>query len=99
MSLECGCDDGIYVEIPDDLETCQGTLFCGECRRLIPAGEPYYRTWTWGFNEDGEEFTRDINEVCEVCGDLAINLLERGFCWYFGELRYDIQTLHEMETG
>ena len=99
MSLECGCDEGQYVEIPEVLSTSPGTLFCGECRQLIYPGTPYYRVRQWTWDEDGEEVDTGVYEVCEVCGDLAQALLERGFCWTYGDVRYDIQTLHEMETS
>jgi hypothetical protein len=99
MTLACGCEGELYVELPDDTTPCNGTLICPECRKLIHKGQPHYRAWTWGVDENGDEFVRDIREVCEACGDLAQALLERGFCWYWGELRADVRALHELETG
>jgi len=111
VSLECGCDDGEgFVELDvDDMSRAPNTIICRECGHLIEPGADYYRVRSWKFGDwipdsvtpwidDGDEIEIGIREVCETCGDLAINLLERGFCWYFGQLRNDINTLHQLET-
>jgi len=98
VSPSCGCDEGRYVEVPDDTVPAPNTVFCGECRQLIPAGTPYYRVRCWQFDADGDECDTGLNEVCEVCGDLAVSFLERGFCWAFGSLKDDIRELCHLET-
>jgi hypothetical protein len=97
--LECCCDPGYFVDVPEEAATSEGTLFCRECRELIPAGVEHYRIRGYAFDEFGEEYDAYLYEVCEPCTGLILALLERGFCWYRGDVRADVRALHEEETG
>lgn len=101
MSLMCSTDCDSYVTVPEDLVTCEGTLFCRECSAMIYPGTPYYRVLLWEEPdwEDNpycsEEVHKAVIPCCETCGDLAASYLALGFCWTFGDLRNDIQEMND----
>jgi hypothetical protein len=97
MSLTCSTDGAdYYVTLSDNLITSVGTEFCRECRRLIPWEEFHYRVWGWEEGEDGNETHLAQHRCCEACGDLALSWLELGYCWTYGDLRADIEEMHEI---
>lgn len=95
MSFECSIDAEYYVNLTEILVTSPGTEFCVECRRLIPQGEGHYIAYDWEWNEDGDETHLGQHTCCEQCGDLALSILEQGFCWYYGTIRDDIAEFNE----
>jgi len=94
MGLMCGCDLEYYVELSDELVTSVGTEMCIECGKLIHVGVPHYFVREWNYNEDGDEYDMGQHRCCEECGDLALSVLEKGFCWTYRELRGDIADMN-----
>lgn len=105
MSLSCVSEsdgeDG-YVEVSDELVIKTEPCKCLECKKEIAADVPHYmvRNWRFGNEDDGQDANGDALEgeeidisnlpCCEECGDLAISVLDLGYCWEFGSLRSSI---------
>ena len=103
--LECGCDTDCFVEFEEELVRSQGTEFCVECGKLIPATEEHYLVYEWEPSSEfhpylfeGEQIHKAVHTCCEVCGDLVLSLMELGYCWYKGDARGDIQELHNYDN-
>ena len=95
----CTTECDYYVDLSEELITSVGTETCKECRKLIHVGTPHYHVREWAYTEDcwsydEIEVEKGIQVVCEECGDLALSLLDKGFCWSYGDLRDCINELH-----
>ena len=99
MTIECSVDADTRLDFGEELVVSLGTEFCVECKRLIPQGEEHYRLREYRYNDDSffsdYEQHLGIKTACEQCGDLALSLMDLGYCWYYGDLRADIAELHE----
>lgn len=95
MSLSCDMDYENYIEFGDEMATSIGTEFCVECGKLITVGEEHYIVRLYTYDEDGEEVHLAKHKCCEECGDLALSVLELGYCWTFGDIRNDIKEMRD----
>jgi len=87
MAISCGCDPEYYVDLSEELATSVGTETCAECRDLIHVGIEHYHVREWNYDEYGDEIELGQHRCCEECGDLALSVMELGYCWGYGELR------------
>ncbi len=89
--MYCTTDCDFYVDLSENLITSRGTEVCKECKKLIHVGIEHYKVREWCIADDVFMFEDEVEKgqqvVCEQCGDLAISLLEKGWCWSYGDLR------------
>jgi hypothetical protein len=102
MSISCSSEAEYFLDIPEDLVTCEGTLMCAECGVLVYPGTEYCRVQEWQpadyyhpYLEEGDEIHTGVYPCCEVCGDLAMSFMELGYCWNMGFLRADIAEIND----
>ena len=88
----CSTDCEYYVDF-SDLLVSKNTHFCKECRNIIHANVQHYRVREWTINK-GVFIEKGTQVVCEKCGDLAMSVLELGYCWSYGDLRDCIKEIN-----
>jgi len=95
MGLICDVDDeSYYVDIIGIVEPTN-THICIECGCLIHHGIEHYIVREFNYDDKCDE--RDIGQhrACEECGDLALSIIEQGFCWTYLQLRDDIREIND----
>ena len=88
-------DSDFQVRVSEELLTSSNSSKCLECKKEILALTPFYMVTTSHYDDDVDDDV-DVSDdpCCEVCGDLALSVLELGYCWEFGNLRHDIAEIN-----
>lgn len=87
MSVSCSCEfeaEGrTSVGEPKDM-ICRTPRKCNECGEAIEPGNVMYR-----YNMYDWETYRTVapHWMCESCGDLMLSILEKGYCFYLGDIK------------
>ena len=84
----CGCfDDGGVRSVgwPKSM-TCRKPRECAACQQDIQAGDIMYRQ---SFYDYDEHVPASPIFVCEECGDMALNLMDAGYCFQYNESIYE----------
>lgn len=87
MSIACGCDfdddPGVrFVGEPREVTCRTKVQSCSACQKQILVGKVMYR---WSRYDYEEMQTMAPGFLCQECGEMAENLIDKGFCFGVGD--------------
>ena len=98
MGISCTCYEQVGItSVGEPREvTCRHQRKCYCCARVILPGSPMYQ---WSMFDWDCKMAESPIMICEECGDMALNLMELGFCFDFGSgiRRQWLEYLHDVK--
>lgn len=98
MPISCSCDfDCGILTVGDPKEvTCRTPRKCFSCGKQINLNDRMYQ---WSMYDYDNYLTATPRLLCEECGDMALNLMQYGYCFSLGESIWDQWLEYLYETN